>query len=115
MSSGSASGDKGTGAAQQAASKEDYGVIVDEFGKRMGVLRKVLDAGLERQRKVSAATTHGDGVGDHEMNHAPGAEPADASDSAAADDNNQQDPPQRQADASSQRQSSNDGGGAAGD
>lgn len=68
-SSGSVnSGDKGaTSASQQQQGKEDYGVIVDEFGKRMGVLRKVLDAGLERQRKVAAATTTDDGGAGHEV------------------------------------------------
>lgn len=113
MSSGSASGDKG--AAQQASAKEDYGVIVDEFGKRMGVLRKVLDTGLERQRKVAEAVTTND-----EMPHAPlsGLGPADVCDlsttTAAGQcsrDQQQQELFQKQpADQSSPRPSSNDGG-----
>lgn len=37
----------------QEKGKEDYATIIDEFDKRMGVLRKVVDAGLERQRRLS--------------------------------------------------------------
>lgn len=106
LSSGSAnSGDKGI--QQQAAAREDYNVIVDEFGKRMVVLRKVLDAGMERQRKVATTTTTAtteSGGGYHEVPNAP-----------AADDDNtqqqQQDPPKRQpTDRPTQQLSSNDGG-----
>ncbi|KAJ0108012.1 hypothetical protein J7T55_008148 [Diaporthe amygdali] len=43
-----------SGAVQDKA-KEDYGAIVDEFEKRMSVLRKVVDAGLERQRSAGGA------------------------------------------------------------
>ncbi|KAK2596824.1 hypothetical protein N8I77_012717 [Diaporthe amygdali] len=43
-----------SGAVQDKA-KEDYGAIVDEFEKRMSVLRKVVDAGLERQRSARGA------------------------------------------------------------
>ncbi|KAI3390316.1 hypothetical protein diail_10126 [Diaporthe ilicicola] len=43
-----------SGAAQDKA-KEDYAAIVDEFDKRMSVLRKVVDAGLERQRSAQGA------------------------------------------------------------
>lgn len=56
LSSGSISGEKGTAQQIGTAIKEDYGVIVDEFGKRMLVLRKVMEKGLERQRKVTVAT-----------------------------------------------------------
>ncbi|KAL1858777.1 hypothetical protein Daus18300_009911 [Diaporthe australafricana] len=48
-----------SGAAQDKA-KEDYAAIVDEFEKRMSVLRKVVDAGLERQRGVNGAGSAGD-------------------------------------------------------
>ncbi|KAF3762081.1 hypothetical protein M406DRAFT_332482 [Cryphonectria parasitica EP155] len=34
---------------------EDYGAILEEFEKRMVVLRKVVDAGMERQHKIAAA------------------------------------------------------------
>lgn len=47
LSSGSSSG------VAQPAQQEDYGAIVDEFDKRMVVLRKVLDAGRERQLKMA--------------------------------------------------------------
>lgn len=50
-----------SGAALDKA-KEDYAAIVDEFEKRMSVLRKVVDAGLERQRGV-----HGAGPADDEL------------------------------------------------
>lgn len=49
LSSGSSSG-----VGQPAAHHEDYGAIVDEFDKRMVVLRKVLEAGRERQLKMAA-------------------------------------------------------------
>ena len=39
---------------KQAAVEENYGLLIDEFEKRMGVLRKVVSAGEERQRKVAA-------------------------------------------------------------
>lgn len=114
LSSGSAnSGDKGI--QQQTAAREDYNVIVDEFGKRMVVLRKVLDAGMERQRKVATTTTVAtteSGGGHHEVPNAPAADDDD-------DDTQQQqqDPPKRQpTDRSTQQLSSNDGGaGAMGD
>ena len=38
---------------RQAAVEEDYGLLIDEFEKRMGVLRKVVSAGEDRQRKVA--------------------------------------------------------------
>lgn len=38
--------------AAQDKAREDYGAIVDEFDKRMGILRKVVDAGLERQQSA---------------------------------------------------------------
>ncbi|KAJ4393724.1 hypothetical protein N0V93_002939 [Gnomoniopsis smithogilvyi] len=47
LSSGSSSG------VGQPAQQEEYGAIVDEFDKRMAVLRKVLDAGRERQMKMA--------------------------------------------------------------
>lgn len=47
LSSGSSSG------VAQPAQQEDYGAIVDEFDKRMAVLRKVLEAGRERQLKMA--------------------------------------------------------------
>ncbi|KAJ4418048.1 hypothetical protein N0V82_005802 [Gnomoniopsis sp. IMI 355080] len=48
LSSGSSSG-----VGQSAAQQEDYGAIVDEFDKRMVVLRKVIEAGRERQLKMA--------------------------------------------------------------
>lgn len=48
LSSGSSSG------VGQPGQQEDYGAIVDEFEKRMMVLRRVLDAGRERQVKMAA-------------------------------------------------------------
>lgn len=128
MSSGSVSGDKGAGGTiEAAAAKEDYGVIVDEFGKRMGVLRKVLDAGLERQRKVTAETTiieGGAGAVGYELSDAPeghGPGPADALDlvamTAADNDSGQQQGPALQgpADGPSQRGTSNNQGELVGD
>lgn len=38
--------------AAQDRAREDYGAIVDEFDKRMNILRNVVDAGLERQRNL---------------------------------------------------------------
>ncbi|KAG8163764.1 hypothetical protein KVR01_007061 [Diaporthe batatas] len=35
--------------------REDYGAIVDEFDKRMNILRKVVEAGLDRQRNSPVA------------------------------------------------------------
>ncbi|PSR88804.1 hypothetical protein BD289DRAFT_431658 [Coniella lustricola] len=39
----------------EAHGHEDYGTIVEEFDKRMSMLRKVLDAGLERQQYTTTA------------------------------------------------------------
>lgn len=50
VSSGSGSGSSG-GAPHQ----EDYNALVHEFDSRMAVLRKVVDAGAERQAKLAAA------------------------------------------------------------
>lgn len=129
LSSGSASGDKGIAQQNNTAAKEDYGVIVDEFGKRMVVLRKVLETGLERQRKVTAATDDategGGGVPGNPNASGAAPEPADAprnlvstTTKRAGDNSNpqQQDPPQKHSlDRSDQRPSSNDGGGSVGD
>ncbi|ROV91515.1 hypothetical protein VMCG_09437 [Cytospora schulzeri] len=41
--------------------KEDYASIMDEFDKRMGVLRRVVDAGMERQRRLAAVDDDDDG------------------------------------------------------
>lgn len=41
--------------AAQDRAREDYGAIVDEFDKRMNILRKVVDAGLDRQRNIPRA------------------------------------------------------------
>lgn len=38
--------------AAQDKAREDYGAIIEEFDKRMSILRKVVDAGLERQRSA---------------------------------------------------------------
>lgn len=49
------SGGSGAGSGRQQASgveQEDYGALIEEFEKRMGVLKKVVDAGDERRRKV---------------------------------------------------------------
>lgn len=51
--SGGKQASSSTGSGQQQQ-QDDYGVLIDEFEKRMGVLRKVVDAGEERQRKVAA-------------------------------------------------------------
>lgn len=40
-----------------AQGNEDYGAIVEEFDKRMGMLRKVIDAGLERQQYITTAAS----------------------------------------------------------
>ncbi|KUI70648.1 hypothetical protein VM1G_05691 [Cytospora mali] len=50
MSGSSGAAAQGQG---QDKGKEDYASIIDEFDKRMGVLRRVVDAGLERQRKLA--------------------------------------------------------------
>lgn len=62
MSNSGASGGPGLGT-------QDYNTIVEEFDKRMGVLRKVVDAGMERQIKMAAAEAEvsagaGDGNGE---------------------------------------------------
>lgn len=41
--------------AAQDRAREDYGAIVDEFDKRMNILRKVVGAGLERERSAPGA------------------------------------------------------------
>lgn len=41
--------------AAQDRTREDYGAIVDEFDKRMNILRRVVDAGLDRQRNAPGA------------------------------------------------------------
>lgn len=63
MSAGSSSG----GATPQGGKAgEEYGVIVDEFDRRMGMLRRVVDAGLERQHKVAFAVAEDSG-GAHQV------------------------------------------------
>ncbi|KUI55754.1 hypothetical protein VP1G_03176 [Cytospora mali] len=52
------SGSSGAAAQGQEKGKEDYASIIDEFDKRMGVLRRVVDAGLERQRKLTVDEEH---------------------------------------------------------
>lgn len=59
----------GSGISGAAASgvmhSQDYGAIVEEFDKRMGMLRKVVDAGMERQARTAAAEAEaGDGDGE---------------------------------------------------
>ncbi|ETS81820.1 hypothetical protein PFICI_06822 [Pestalotiopsis fici W106-1] len=56
-SSGSASG-----SGQRVTETEDYNALVDEFDKRMSLLRKVVDAGEERRRKVAEGTGLGPNV-----------------------------------------------------
>ncbi|KAI0011967.1 hypothetical protein F4779DRAFT_145684 [Xylariaceae sp. FL0662B] len=52
--SGSRSGSgSGNGHGQKAAEAEDYAGLVDEFERRMGTLRKVVEAGEERRRKIA--------------------------------------------------------------
>lgn len=67
LSSGSSSG-----VAQPAAQQEDYGAIVEEFDKRMVVLRKVLEAGRERQLKM-AVDADGGGRGETGPHEPPAA------------------------------------------
>jgi hypothetical protein len=63
--SGSNSG-SGLGSGQKdrdRAENDDYTSLIDEFDKRMGTLRKVVDAGEDRRRKVAAAeTAHAEGM-----------------------------------------------------
>lgn len=54
--SGSRSRSRGVGAAIGSHGQE-YGPILDEFDRRMGMLRKVVGAGVERQAKLAAAET----------------------------------------------------------
>lgn len=61
---GSGSG-SGSGSGQRAVEAEDYNSLVEDFDKRMAMLRKVVDAGEERQRKIAAGPEiHSDEVDD---------------------------------------------------
>ncbi|KAK7738559.1 hypothetical protein SLS53_006079 [Cytospora paraplurivora] len=51
--SGSSATGQGQGQHGQEKGKEDYAAILEEFDKRMGLLRKVVDAGMDRQRKLT--------------------------------------------------------------
>ncbi|ROV95906.1 hypothetical protein VSDG_05143 [Cytospora chrysosperma] len=53
MSGSSGAAPQGQGQGQERG-REDYAAIMDEFDRRMGVLRKVVDAGMERQRRLAA-------------------------------------------------------------
>lgn len=44
----------GSSATGQEKGREDYAALLEEFDKRMGLLRKVVDAGMDRQRKLTA-------------------------------------------------------------
>lgn len=61
--------------AAQEKAREDYGAIVDEFDKRMNILRKVVDAGLERQRSAPGPRVANDelpaGVAAHNWTREP--------------------------------------------
>lgn len=56
--------------AAQDKAREDYGAITNEFDKRMNILRKVVDAGFERQRSAPGARVADDelptGAGAHD-------------------------------------------------
>lgn len=66
LSSGSSSG------VGQPAHQEEYSAIVDEFDKRMVVLRKVLDAGRERQLKMAVDAGFDTGAGEPPAADMPG-------------------------------------------
>lgn len=80
----------GSGSGSGAAGQRDYSAIVDEFDRRMGILRKVVDAGMERRAKmVEAEAQTGDGerpaavdVEDRHQQLHVGESPASASGSA---------------------------------
>lgn len=119
MSSGSTGGDKnaqgGGGVGAQQATQEDYDAIVDEFDKRMGMLRKVIDAGLERQRKVAATAEGADKLINTEAINTDAH--SDWGGMVAPESNDQEEPAQRQADQQpgSRRASEGDIGGGGGE
>lgn len=81
----------GSGSGSGAAGQRDYSAIVEEFDRRMGILRKVVDAGMERRAKMAEAEAlGGDGevsatveVEDRHQQPQVGLSPASASESAA--------------------------------
>jgi hypothetical protein len=55
LSGAGSSRDNSGGVRHGQGAEEDYGTLIEEFEKRLGVLKKVVDAGEERQRKMAAA------------------------------------------------------------
>lgn len=58
-SGGGGGGKRASPSGPGAQGNEDYGAIVEEFDKRMGMLRKVIDASLERQQYTTSAASRG--------------------------------------------------------
>jgi hypothetical protein len=79
---GSGSG-SGSGSVQKGAEIEDYNVLVDEFDKRMTMLRKVVDASEKRRRKVSEGVDIG---GNAQLDVGANAAPASMEDMRRSDD-----------------------------
>ena len=66
---------KGKQAATPAPAPEEYPTLVQDFERRIGVLKKVAEAGSERQRRISSMDHQGF---DHDHGDGPGTGKADA-------------------------------------
>ncbi|KAI0170724.1 hypothetical protein BJ166DRAFT_494610 [Pestalotiopsis sp. NC0098] len=71
---GSGSG-SGSSSHQRPTEPEDYNALVDEFDKRMSLLKKVVDAGEERRNKVARAAEMGPNMQQHDAPAEAEAEP----------------------------------------